>query len=410
MRFLLTLIFVCFASFAAAQEPLIEVDLQSDETLPGQAVTLRVTVLVPTWMARPPEWPSYDSTGLFVRLPERSTSPTSRTIDGQTWSGISRRYLIAPMAPGSYDLPQSSVRVAYADPGGEDIILDLPVPAVNLIGLAPPGTENLSPFIAANSLTLEQSVEGSTESLAPGDSFSRTVSASVSGLAPFLLTALTPEHDIVGLRAYPATPEISETDDRGQLSGTRTETTTYIAEGAVDASLPPISVRWYNIQSGEIETAEIAGVQVSASGPSPAIIPSSQNLLELAGLLAILLLIGLVILRFVIRRRSSVPKLTERDVRKRLLRAISARRLGETRQALDLWLTLKPLNQPTKASITEHLFALGRAQHGPDGISKESSHWNALQSIIRRSTSPFRHSGLTRARAPALPPLNPPSA
>jgi len=86
------LIFALLAPLAAfAQgEPRLEVDLPEGEVIVGQPITLRLKLLVPTWMPKPPVWPTLEVPSLLVRLPERSSTPISETIDGETWSGISR--------------------------------------------------------------------------------------------------------------------------------------------------------------------------------------------------------------------------------------------------------------------------------------------------------------------------------
>ncbi|MCP4818083.1 MAG: hypothetical protein GY883_02770, partial [Shimia sp.] len=88
----LFLLLLPLAALAQDQDPLLEITFEERETIPGQPLTLRLTVFVPTFMPKPPVWPSFETPNLRIRLPERSTSPTSRTINGGTWSGVSRRY------------------------------------------------------------------------------------------------------------------------------------------------------------------------------------------------------------------------------------------------------------------------------------------------------------------------------
>ena len=65
-----------------ADGPQLMVDFPESETIPGQPLSLRLTVLVPTYMPSPPVWPSLETRNVLVRLPERSTTPTSRRIGG----------------------------------------------------------------------------------------------------------------------------------------------------------------------------------------------------------------------------------------------------------------------------------------------------------------------------------------
>ena len=65
--------------------PILRVDFPETEAIPGQFLTLRLTVLVPTFMPAPPVWLSFEAPNLLVRVPEGGTSPVSERIDGETW-------------------------------------------------------------------------------------------------------------------------------------------------------------------------------------------------------------------------------------------------------------------------------------------------------------------------------------
>jgi hypothetical protein len=275
------------------QQPVVEIELDKSEVVPGQYVTLRVTVLVPTWLPRPVEFPSMEMPNLRVRLPERSTVPTSRTIDGAAWSGVSRSYLISPMVAGTFDISAQNISVTYAVPGSSDTAqANLQTEPVRITGIVPKGAEGLDPFIAADSLRLTQEISQPTTGLQPGQSVKRTVTAQVKGASPIVLPQLMPEVRIDGIAAYPDDPSVSERDERGVLSGTRTETVTLMAEGGTMGHVPEIELRWFNLKSGTIETATLDGFDISVEGP-PASKPGSERstlMLAAAGLAALVIL------------------------------------------------------------------------------------------------------------------------
>ena len=72
----------------ARDQPVLRVAIEETETIPGQPINLRMTVLVPTFMPKPPVWPSFEAPNLLVRIPPRGGGPTSERIGGQTWSGV----------------------------------------------------------------------------------------------------------------------------------------------------------------------------------------------------------------------------------------------------------------------------------------------------------------------------------
>jgi hypothetical protein len=56
--------------------------------------------------------------------------------------------------------------------------------------------------------------------------------------------------------------------DRGVMSGTRTETVTYIAQSGGTATFPQIVLNWYNLETEEVEEIVLEGRTVTVGVPS----------------------------------------------------------------------------------------------------------------------------------------------
>ncbi len=410
----LFLLLLPLAALAQDQDPLLEITFEERETIPGQPLTLRLTVFVPTFMPKPPIWPSFETPNLRIRLPERSTSPTSRTINGDTWSGISRRYQVTPVVPGTFTLPPSVLQVTFTDPeGGPERAADLPIDEMDVTGLLPKGAEDLSPFIAANSLSLSQKVEGTTEDMDAGQSFTRTLTAEVEGVSPYFLPTLTPDTALDGLRAYPETPAIDERDNRGLLSGSRSEKTTYLAETALAGELPDVSVAWFNLKSGKIETATVAAIPVSSkAAPPPPNEPFDwrQFLPTIAGLL--IFGVGIWIWRRWCARpfanwraaRHAAHLASESYAFRQLQSACKARNLDAARSAYDIWSQRMPNTTADSEAVTQAFLAIGRARFGDGAAHDDGQHWATLSAALVKA----RQTRRTMQASPApLPPLNP---
>ncbi len=70
------LLYIGFTPFAAAEstaQPLLRASFEKTVAVPGQTLLLEVTILVPTWMPKPPEFPIFDLPDVSVRLPEGSS-------------------------------------------------------------------------------------------------------------------------------------------------------------------------------------------------------------------------------------------------------------------------------------------------------------------------------------------------
>ncbi len=396
------------------QQPIVETELDKSEVVPGQYVTLRVTVLVPTWLPRPVEFPSMEAPNLRVRLPERSTGPTSRTIDGVEWSGVSRSYLISPMVAGTFDIPAQNIPVTYAIPGSSDAAhANLQTQPVRITGVVPQGAEGLDPFIAVDSLKLTQEVSQPTTGLQPGQSVKRTVTTQIEGASPIVLPRLMPEVQIDGIAVYPDEPSVSEDDNRGVLSGTRSETATLMAEGGTTGRVPGIELRWFNLKSGTIETATLDGFDISVEGP-PVSRPAPERstlMLAAAGLAAI---VGLAVLAFPIRwvwpRAASayhsrqVRRLASKAWEERvLLKAIRKHDYPATLRAVDDWASRPPVADPAQiAPIYQALTGIGRSIYGRTKWRPSSGEWRTVSEAVARALSVPAGKG-----GNPLPPLNP---
>lgn len=168
--------------------PIMTAELAEDSVAVGQPLVLRVTVLVPTWMPKPPVFPSFDAPNMILRLPERASTPISKRINGDTWAGISRSYRLYPMIPGVFNLSPNALEITYADPETlKPIEASLPLPAISFTATVPSGAEDLDPLIVAEDVTLTQTFEGPDKVLSEGEAVVRRVTAQIAGSSPLFL-------------------------------------------------------------------------------------------------------------------------------------------------------------------------------------------------------------------------------
>ena len=267
-----TLLFSVFGALAEeGVNPIIRAELEADTAIPGQPVVLRLTVLVPTWMPKPPVLPTFDLPNLMVRLPARATTPVSERIGGETWSGISRGYRLYPLIPGRIDIPAQTIRLHYADPETrQPVTADLTTDAFVLAGVIPKEATGLDPFVAANDIAAKQTFTGDLEDLEPGDAVTRQIRVDINGASPMVVPPMLNGGPIEGLSVYVKEPVIDEKSDRGVLSGTRIEAVTYVAQAGGRFAIPPVTLRWFDLDGGKIETVELDGFEITVRGPPPA--------------------------------------------------------------------------------------------------------------------------------------------
>ncbi len=425
------------AGVAAAQDasaPVVRIEASPETVTVGQPLQLRVTVLAPTWFPKPPVFPSFELPNAIIRLPPNSAYPTSERVGGESWSGVVRDYIVYPQLAARYQLTDLSVRVTYADPATrKPVVADVPVPDVVFGGVKPKGAEDLDPFLPGTSLTLEQTIDGNADELAVGDAIVRQVTATIGGTPAMFLPPLIGDVRTAGLSAYPKEPHVSETPGArgGALTGTRSESVTYVLDSAGQYSLPAISLRWWNTKSKAVEAVSVPAVPLTVVGglgdSAPDMAPAKRSSDPYVRIIAIagvgLLLLALVITRYgrsltawgrVCRRAWQA---SETFAYRQLLRSIGHgnphiiyRQLMVWLERLEPGLTVDRLSALFgEADFAAHVRELSSGLFGraSEGTRLTKANKKALKVLLARVRRTMRRRAGESRRPAALPPLNP---
>ncbi|MEM1073745.1 MAG: hypothetical protein AAF665_09585 [Pseudomonadota bacterium] len=403
---------ICLSSPLAAQEPLVDVQFDENKAIPGQPLLFRITVLVPTWMPKPVVFPSFEAPNILVQLPEGATNPTSRDVDGETWSGVSRRLQITPMVPGRFQIQSQELIITWAEPGQTDpkqatVALD----PIVVEGIIPEGAGDLDPFLAANGLKLESEHSEQDMPMNAGDSLTFSVTATIEGSPSMFLPPLIPAVQIEGVAAYPAEPVLSDSENRGIVTGTRAESVSLVAQSGGSGRVPEFVLRWYNLQTKEVEEARVAGFDVSVDAPKAATRRLPPQMIAAYALLAVFAA-GLMRLLWVFL---TPPLRTWRATRRaqyesseawayaQVRDSVAARDMGQLLQGLGIWATRTTFDPRDKEPLKSALSALGAARYGSEKAQEDTA-WHEVERALPDIWNAARQSRMHTAQ---LPPLNP---
>lgn len=405
-------------------KPILRTEFEVNQAVPGQPLILRVTILVPTWMPKPPVYPGFEVVNAITRLPSRASSPTSLPIDGETWSGIVRSYRIYPMMAGRFEIPAQTIQVTYADPVTRDpVVENLQTDAVVFEGVVPEGGKGLSPFIAATELSLIQSIEGTPENMKPGDAVVRTIAATVKGVSPIFLPPFLSDDGETGLSVYPKEPVVVESENRGILSGSRVESVTYVAASGGRFELPPINLDWFDLGANQVENITVEGLDILVRGdPAPAVEEPFDW--QKASIMAAVTLAGLTVLWLLAQRfgpniRTSLTRLqgrrraSEANAYKLAEAAFEARDLNLATITSSSWLQQVVLEGVAidRAGLSASLSSIGRLSYGDSGNLTDAAtaklQWRRALQTLRGLRKTYLEQKKQKADGRVLPPLNP---
>jgi len=248
------------AASALAAEPIARARLAPEgPVVPGQAVKLEVTVLVPTWFTGAPVWPEIEVKGALALLPTETPVNLTERIDGESWSGMTRTYYVCPLGTGKVEVPSFEVTVRYAVDAKPSDPVAVKTPALTLEAKVPEAASGARFSVTARNYTLEETLDpAELTDLKVGDSVTRTITQTGSGtFGMFLPPVRFPEAE--GLAEYPAQPEVSDAGgQRGEARvGRRVEKVTWILQKEGSYTLPALRIAWWNLAEGRLETAEV---------------------------------------------------------------------------------------------------------------------------------------------------------
>ncbi|PPQ18951.1 hypothetical protein CV770_13325 [Bradyrhizobium sp. AC87j1] len=248
-----------------ASEPIVRMTVEPQRVVVGQPSTLTIELLAPNYMTAPPELPTFQVRNAVTR--QLTTININERHDDQTYAGVRLEFAITPQEEGAYAVTDQKIRIRYAAEPPATREVEVALPKVGFEAFIPAAAAGLRPFVSATKLTVEQSLERSSEQLRVGDAVTRKITITAQG-TPAMLLPPPAFPDIEGLRKYAAQPVLEDkaVGRSGDAVATRIDAATYMLEGAGGYPLPAIDVRWFDVTTGKIETAHAEGASFSVAG------------------------------------------------------------------------------------------------------------------------------------------------
>ncbi|HQD56771.1 MAG TPA: BatD family protein [Candidatus Competibacteraceae bacterium] len=278
MRIALFLLMLTLSAVGqAADAPQVRVQLeQTGPIYVGQSLRLNVTVLVPNYFLSALQFPLFDLPGAVVTMPDEGAANLNETIDGVTYAGIRRSYVIVPQRDGNFVLPPVQITFQYAAVPGQSSPGSVTLPPEKIDVLAPPGAKSGQGAVAVASMTIKQQVEGLAKTMHVGDAITRTIEIDADQTQSMMIpppSFTAPE----GVHLYKRDPQLTDLKgDRGQFEGgRRVDVVTYRFDRPGHYLLPKVSVSWFDPGTQKTQLAEAPEIQVTvvASAQQTAIAP-----------------------------------------------------------------------------------------------------------------------------------------
>jgi len=395
--------------------------------LVGEHATLIVELLTVTTFASAPVFELPKIPGAILMQLEARPILSTEEVDGETYAVQRHELALFVMRPGVAQIPPFTVRFESPPRFGErPIEYRQTTPALQVEARLPPGAGDLPGLIVTREFHVDETWHPQPRKARVGDAFTRTVTLTAPDVPGMVFPPL-PLAKVEGLTVYAKPPIVQDQVERGDLTGKRTETATYVCERPGQFTLPSLVIPWWDLKGQQLMRVTLPAVTLevepgpmqSADTTAPAAAsPWEQWLWWIAGAM-LLLVVAMAALWHKRRallaweRRRTRHLASEPGLFAQLLDACRAGDARAAYNALLRWLDARhrgPDSATIEAFLARHPDADLRRQVEllQASILGQEAHWNgvALADGLRKAR---RHDLRRRRHAEEarLPDLNP---
>ena len=189
--------------------------------------------------------------GGYLLQADSTTVKLNENRGGVQWQGLRYTFLLYPQVQGRLEVPAFDVSFKSSAGFGAPVsTFEFRTRPLIIEARLPPGMESGRLLVTTTSFGMEASwkpqvVEDNTVQLKVGDAITLSVSRSARDVPGMVFTPL-PELLIDGLGIYPGTPQVEDRVNRGSLTGSRTETITFVCEREGAFEIPEMRFQWWD--------------------------------------------------------------------------------------------------------------------------------------------------------------------
>ena len=215
-----------------------------------------------------------DVAGGYLLQADSTTVKLTENRSGSQWQGLRYSLLFYPQRAGRLEIPSFEVRFgARAGFGSEPAAFGFPTPGLTVESRLPPGTDASGLLVTTRAFTMEASWTPRLDGEGPaqlqvGDAVTLRIERSASDV-PGMVFAPLPQWSLGGLGVYPEPAQVNDRVNRGDLTGVRVDSVTFICEREGRFTLPELRFQWWD-PDREILSEKVIAAQVLEVAPSPA--------------------------------------------------------------------------------------------------------------------------------------------
>jgi hypothetical protein len=305
--------------------------------------------------------------GAILMKPEERPVLSARTIDEEEYSVQRHEFSLFCQQGGEITIPEIQVRCGSIKSSGEPLSQHtLQVPAFKLTSRLPEGSRPGQVVVSTTKMEVSETWNPRPGEAKVGDAFLRTVTMRAADIPGMLLPRIL-KPQIQGLALYASEPGVSDRTERGDFTGQRTESMTYLCETSGEVEIPAVLIRWWDHGKKTWEERTLPAVPLTVL-PNPAYAPKESSDLSPEGRAYFwgVLTFGVVVLGFLfaVKRRKHDQ---QTEAFRKVLRACRDNDALSAYNAVTGWraLAAAPAGTPPK-EVAEELVSAQRVIVGSE--------------------------------------------
>jgi hypothetical protein len=212
----------------------------------GQRVAFAVDVVVKGRFSGSTVFDLPQVSGAILMKPEDRPVLSTRNIDGIEYTVQRHEFALFCQKEGEISIPGFTVRCGSTKGYGKPVQgHSLNVPSLSVTARLPSDAKQGQVLVTTTNLDVRETWTPSPGEAKIGDAFTRTITMRAADVPGMLLPRI-PKPKLPGVAVYAAAPLVTDRTERGEFTGIRTETVTYICESAGLVEIPAVLVRWWN--------------------------------------------------------------------------------------------------------------------------------------------------------------------
>lgn len=247
----------------AAEDILFRTGVNPEAPWVGQQVLLNVDVLAKDGWAQLKKIGDVQVDGAYLMRLETQGTRLNEVIKGNSYTGQRYQFMVYAQREGTITVPPMPVDVEVKTwgVGGGARIQRQSLPVIRFEARTPPGAEGIHGLISTRNLWADQSWDPRPDNPTVGDAIERTIRLRAADVSAMAFVPMRHER-IESLGVYPGEPTVVDRFNRGELTGTRVETVTYVFERPGNIEIPGVVLPWWDVRKSELQRIELPGLSL----------------------------------------------------------------------------------------------------------------------------------------------------